>query len=99
MEQTLVALGQDELCWKSLLHLGHETPAATKPSKITQPLTSPGSTLNPPSIHTHVTVLQRLVLLRHLQEDLLQCGVHQPKTGEVQLFQALLQVLWEQSAV
>lgn len=98
MEQRPVALGQDELCWKSLLHLG-QTPAVTKPSKITQPLTSPGSTLCPPSIRTHITVLQRLVLLRHLQEDLLQRGVHQPKTGEVQLFQALLQVLWEQSAV
>lgn len=98
MEQRLAALGRDGLCWKPLHHLGQETPAATKPSKITQPLTSPSSTLCLASAHTHVTVLQRLVLLRHLQEDLLQRGVHQPKTGEVQLFQALLQVLWERSA-
>lgn len=49
----------------------------------------------PPAVHTHITVLQGLVLLRHLQEDLLKCGVHQPKTGEVKFLQTLLQVLWK----
>lgn len=48
-----------------------------------------------PAGRTHITILQGLVFLRYFQKDLLECGIHQPKTGEVQLLQALLQVLWK----
>lgn len=39
---------------------------------------------------TGVTVLQRLVLFRHFEENLLQGGVHHPEAGQGQAVQALL---------
>ena len=42
---------------------------------------------------TSVAVLQGLVLLRHLEEHLLQGGVHHPEAGQGQAVQALLQRL------
>ena len=42
---------------------------------------------------TCLTVLQRLVLLRHLKEHFLQCRIHQPKAAQVQRIQTVLQAL------
>lgn len=39
---------------------------------------------------TSITVLQRLVLLRYFEENLLQGSVHHPKASQSQTVQALL---------
>lgn len=63
--------------WERRLLRPHEREEEPpSPREGTQPFTSPSSTVCPPAAHTHVAVLQRLVLLGHLQENLLQCGVH-----------------------